>query len=317
MEDYPRTLAEFESRFGTDRACRAYLSELRWPDGFVCPRCHGREAWTMGRGLWLCRRCRRQVSVTAGTIFQSARLPLTLWFRAMWYVTSQKNGVSALGIQRVLGLGSYETAWTWLHKLRRAMVRPDRERLRGLVEVDEAYVGGLEEGRRGRPRSGKKALVVVAAEEAERGIGRIRLRRIPDASAVSLCPFVLAAVEPGSQVRTDGWTGYDGLAALGYRHKVAIVAKSRKRADELLPHVHRVVSLLKRWLLGTHQGAISHDHLDYYLDEFTFRFNRRTSKSRGKLFYRLVQQAVQVAPQPYAALIQNVGRGTPPPVGGG
>jgi len=308
MEEYPGTLTAFEARFVTDEACRAYLSQLRWPDGFVCPRCGGRESWTMKRGLWLCRRCRRQVSVTAGTIFQSGHLPLTLWFRAMWYVTSQKNGASALGIQRILGLGSYETAWTWLHKLRRAMIRPGRERLSGLVEVDETYLGGLQEGQRGRPGKGKKALVAVAAEEVGRGIGRVRLRRIGDASAANLGAFVQEAVEPGSQVRTDGWVGYDGLAALGYRHTVSIIARSQKRADQLLPHVHRVASLLKRWLLGTHQGAVSHDHLDYYLDEFTFRFNRRTSSSRGKLFYRLVQQAVQVAPQPYCAIVKKANR---------
>jgi transposase-like protein/ribosomal protein L37AE/L43A len=305
MENYPHTLLDFEARFGTDKACRLYLNRLRWPDGFICPRCGGQEAWMMSRGLWLCRRCRRQTSVTAGTIFQDSRLPLTLWFRAMWYVTSQKNGASALGVQRILGLGSYRTAWTWLHKLRRAMVRPGRERLQGLVEVDETYLGGLEEGRPGRPVSGKKVLIAIAAEEVERGIGRIRLRRIRDASGTSLCPFVSDSVEPGSQVRTDGWVGYDGIAAMGYRHKVSVISKSKRRADELLPRVHRVVSLLKRWLMGTHQGAVSHDHLDYYLDEFTFRFNRRTSGSRGKLFYRLVQQAVQVGPQPYDAIVKR------------
>lgn len=317
MEDYPRTLTEFEARFRTDEACRAYLSQLRWPEGFVCPRCGGREAWMMNRGLWLCRQCRRQVSATAGTVFQSGHLPLTLWFRAMWYLTSQKNGASALGIQRVLGLGSYETAWTWLHKLRRAMIRPGRERLHGVVEVDETYLGGLEEGRRGRPSSGKKALIVVAAEEVGRGIGRVRLRRIRDASATSLCPFVQDSVEVGSRVRTDGWRGYDGLEAMGYKPKVSIMARRKRREDDLLPHVHRVASLLKRWLMGTHQGAVSHEHLDYYLDEFTFRFNRRTSASRGKLFYRLVQQAVQVDPRPYSALIKRTGRGIAPPVGDG
>ena len=314
MEDYPRTLTDFEACFATDEACRAYLSQLRWPDGFVCPRCGSQESWMMNRGLWLCRRCRRQVSVTAGTVFQSGHLPLTLWFRAMWYVTSQKNGASALGIQRVLGLGSYETAWTWLHKLRRAMIRPGRERLWGLVEVDETYLGGLEEGQPGRPAKGKKALIAVAAEEVGRGIGRVRLRRIGDASAASLCAFVQDAVEIGSQVRTDGWVGYDGLAAMGYRHNVSVIARSKKRADQLLPHVHRVASLLKRWLLGTHQGAVSHDHLDYYLDEFTFRFNRRTSRSRGKLFYRLVPQAVQVAPQPYSAIVEKTNRKSPLPM---
>lgn len=317
VEDYPQTLTGFEARFATDEACRAYLSQLRWPDGFVCPRCGGRESWTMGRGLWLCRQCRGQVSVTAGTVFQSGHLPLTLWFRAMWYVTSQKNGASALGIQRILGLGSYETAWTCLQKLRRAMIRPGRERLRGLVEVDETYLGGLEEGRPGRPGKGKKALIAVAAEEVGRGIGRVRLRRIRDASAGSLCLFVQDAVETGSQVRTDGWVGYDGLGAMGYRHKVSILARSKKRADQLLPHVHRVASLLKRWLLGTHQGAVSHDHLDYYLDEFTFRFNRRTSRSRGKLFYRLVQQAAHVAPQPYSAIVKKANRRDLLPMVGG
>ena len=314
MEDYPRTLTEFEARFSTDEACRLYLRQLRWPDGFVCPGCGGRESWGMNRKLWLCRRCRRQVSVTAGTVFQSSHLPLTLWFRAMWYVTSQKNGASALGIQRILGLGSYETAWTWLHKLRRAMIRPGRERLHGLVEVDETYLGGLEEGQRGRPSQGKKALIAIAAEEVGRGIGRVRLRWIRDASAASLSAFVRDAVEAGSQVRTDGWPGYDGLAARGYRHKVSVIAGSKKRADQLLPHVHRVASLLKRWLLGTHQGAVSHSHLDYYLDEFTFRFNRRTSGSRGKLFYRLVQQAVQAAPQPYSAIVEKAYPNAPLPI---
>ena len=211
---------------------------------------------------------------------------------------TQKSGASVLGLQLVLGLGSYETAWTWLHKIRRAMVRPGRERLQGLVEVDETYLGGLEEGRPGRSASGKKALIAVAAEEVEKGIGRIRLRRIRDASGTSLCPFVYDSVEAGSRVRTDGWTGYDGLEAMGYKHQVSILAGRRKREGDLLPHVHRVVSLLKRWLMGTHQGAVSHAHLDYYLDEFTFRFNRRTSRFRGKLFFRLVQQAVAVEPTP-------------------
>jgi transposase-like protein len=257
----------------------------------------------MSRGLWLCAACRAQISVTAGTIFQDSRLPLALWFRAMWYVTSQKNGTSASTIQRILGLGSYQTAWAWLHKLRRAMVRPGRERLGGLVEVDETYLGGMEEGRHGR-HTEKKAIVAVAAEEKGRAIGRIRLRHVPDVSSQSLLPFVEDSVERGSTVRTDGWPSYHRLEGLGYKHVVQVMGQEKPRATHLLPHVHRVASLLKRWLMGTHQGAVGHAHLDYYLDEFTFRFNRRTSRSRGKLFYRLVQQAVQVGPQPYKTLIQ-------------
>jgi transposase-like protein len=253
----------------------------------------------------MCSACGYQVSVTAGTIFQDTRTPLTLWFRAIWWVVSQKNGASALGMQRVLGLGSYRTAWTWLHKLRRAMVRPGRERLSGEVEVDETFVGGVDPGG-GRRHVGKKALVVLAAEVRGRAIGRIRMRRVADSSADSLLPFVQDAVEPGSTVITDGLQSYRGLPKLGYSHDRRVRLGSGESADALLPRVHRAASLLKRWLLGTHQGAVSREHLDYYLDEFTFRFNRRASRHRGKLFYRLLEQAVAVDPAPYAAMVRGV-----------
>ena len=306
MEDYPRTLAAFEARFATEAACRAYLVSLRWPDGFRCPRCGGATAWPVRAVLWQCAACGRQTSVTAGTIFQDTRTPLTQWFRAMWWVTNSKAGTSALTLQRLLGLGSYQTAWAWQHKLRRAMVRPGRDRLSGQVEVDESFVGGLG-GAEGRSTA-TKALVVVAAEEVGRGIGRIRMRRIPDASAVSLGSFVQEAIEPGSEVHTDGWHGYDRLKASGYRHRVTYLRGDAELAMDQLPRVHRVVSLLKRWLLGTHQGAVSHAHLDYYLDEFTFRFNRRRSRHRGMLFFRLAQQAVAVDPVPYARLVGRADR---------
>ena len=302
MEEYPDTLAELETRFGTEQACRDYLLKLRWPEGFVCQRCRGRSAWTTNRNLLVCAGCQYQASLTAGTIFQDTRKPLTMWFRAIWWVTAQKNGASALGLQRILGLGSYFTAWTWLHKLRRAMVRPGRDRLHGRVEVDETYIGGLEEGVRGR-QTETKALVAVACEEEGRAIGRIRLRRIRDASAGSLEAFVAEAIEPGSVVHTDGWEGYASLEMKGYTHRVTVLKRGQQSAAELLPRVHLVVSLLKRWLVGTHQGAVSRQHLDYYLDEFTFRFNRRKSRSRGKLFYRLLQQAVAVEPAPYKAVV--------------
>lgn len=302
MEDYPRTLLEFEDRFSSEEACRDYLCRLRWPDGFVCPRCQGRKSWPIGTKLYQCAQCDYKASVTAGTIFQDTRKPLRLWFRAMWWITSQKNGASALGLQQVLGLGSYETAWVWLHKLRRAMVRPGRDRLSGRVEVDETYLGAQAEGARGRGAGGK-ALIVVAAEEDGNGTGRIRLRRVPDASAQSLLPFIEESIEMGCTVSTDGWKGYVGLASKDYVHEVTIASHQDGPDNKLLPRVHRVVSLLKRWLLGTHQGAVSHEHLDYYLDEFAFRFNRRTSRHRGKLFYRLVQQAMAVEPQPYEEIV--------------
>jgi transposase-like protein len=313
MEDYPRTLAELEARFSSEQACRAYLFQLRWPDGFRCSRCGGAKSWPLGSVGWRCANCRCEVSVTAGTIFQDTHTPLTLWFRAMWWVTAQKNGVSALGLQRVLGLGSYQTAWAWLHKLRRAMVRPGRERLAGTVEVDETFLGGLEEGVRGRETE-KKALIVVAAQEEGRGVGRIRLRRIPDASAGSLIPFIEDSVEPGSVIHTDGWLGYEPLEKKGYQHAVTYLRGREESPSELMPRVHLVVSLLKRWLIGTHQGAVSHKHLDYYLDEFTFRFNRRRSRSRGKLFFRLVQQAVALEPTTYVSIVRDT-EAKPQPVG--
>ena len=298
-EEYPRTLMELERQFGDETACRAYLFSLRWPQGFMCPHCRGQTAWAMTGGRWLCAGCRKQVSVTAGTIFQDSKLPLVVWFRAMWQLTSQKNGVSAMGLQRVLGLGSYKTAWTVLHKLRRAMVRPGRDRLHGVVEVDEAYWGGEEEEVRGR-QTYEKALIAVAAEADGNGIGRIRLRHIPDTNRATLHGFIAEAINPGSTVQTDGLQAYRELT--GYTHDRRVQSRQPEDAAHLLPRAHRVISLLKRWLLGTHQGAIAADYLQDYLDEFTFRFNRRNSASRGKLFYRLAQQAVQIAPTTYEAL---------------
>lgn len=293
MEDYPTTILEFEERFATEEACRQYLFDLRWPEGFCCPRCGHGDAWVTKMGLLRCRMCDGQISVTAGTIFQDTRKPVRLWFRAIRYVVNQKNGVSALGLQRVLGLGSYRTAWRWLHKLRCAMVRPGRDRLSGTVEVDETYVGGKKPGKRGRGADGK-TLVVVAVEDKGNRLGRIRLRRVADASAASLKGAVKESVAPGSVVRTDGWIGYAQLDSEDYIH--TLVRPNGNVGDNLLPLVNRVVALLKRWLQGTHQGAVHPSHLDYYLDEFTFRFNRRTSRSRGKLFYRLIQQAAGIAP---------------------
>jgi len=299
VDDYPRTLMEFERRFASEEACRAYLIQLRWPEGVRCFRCHSPSVWATARGLYHCTFCGHQTSVLAGTIFQDTKADLRLWFRAMWYVTNQKSGVSALGLQRTLGLGSYRTAWTWLHKLRAAMVRPGRDRLTGTVEVDETYWGGPQPGKHGRGAAGKTLIVVAAQVEGSR-VGRIRLCRVPDTSAPSLERAVHAAVEPGSVIRTDGLPSYSRLAERGYVHEV--VRKEPAVGENLLPRVNRVVALLKRWLLGIHQGRVSKTHLDAYLDEFTFRFNRRTSRWRGKLFYRLVQQAVAVDARPVKRL---------------
>ncbi len=297
-----RISSQFEQRFATEGACRAYLARLRWPTGFCCPQCTTSGSWTTTRSLLMCRQCGYQASVTAGTIFHRTRLPLQDWFRAIWWMTDQKHRLSALGLQRLLGLGSYRTAWLWLQKLRRALVRPALDQLGGRVEVDETQMGGVE-AKGGRWHLGSKALVAIAAQIDGKGIGRIQLRRILAASESPLVAFVKHAVKPGSVVITDGWEAYAGLTQEGFKHRPRVINASSKTASVLLPRVHRVASLFKRWLLGTHQGALSREQLDSYLDEFTFRFNRRTSRYRWKLFYRLVAQAVAVEPVPYSRLI--------------
>ncbi len=301
--DYPRSWHEFLAWFPDDTACIAYLERLRWQHGFICPACGHALAWRIAGDRWKCAACARKTSGTAGTIFDKTRTPLTSWFAASWYVTNQKYGANALGLQRVLGLGSYQTAWTMLHKLRRAMVIPGRDRLDGDVEVDESYVGGEEQGVRGRSTR-TKAIVAIAVEvEQPRGFGRARLRTIPDVSGASLLGFVREVIEPGAVVLTDGWRGYGGLTRNGYTHKATNISASGDPAHVVMPAVHRVASLLKRWLMGTHQGAVQPVHLDVYLDEFTFRFNRRTSRSRGLLFYRLLEQAVLTGPAPYDDIV--------------
>ena len=304
--DYPETLQEFDEWFPTEQSCLDYLQKLRWPDGFVCPACNGRKAWKMGTGLFRCSVCKHKVSIIAGTIFQGTRKPLRTWFQAIWYITNQKSGGSALGLKRLLGLGSYQTAWSWLHKMRYAMVRDGRSLLSGNVEVDETLVGGKEKGgKRGRG-AGKKSIVLIAVEVHEpMGFGRVRMQRVSDASGDSLIPFVCKNVKPGSVIMTDCWKGYSKLEEQGYTHKKINISKSGDPAHVHLPGVHRIASLLKRWLLGTHQGAVRPEHLDYYLDEYTFRFNRRASKARGMLFYRLLEQAVCIDPLPYRKIVDG------------
>ena len=303
MEDYPKTLTELEQRFSTEEACREYLFQLRWAEGFRCPVCSHNDAWKLKGGLFKCTSCTHKTSVIAGTLFEGTRKPLVLWFRAIWWMTSQKNGASALGLQHIFGLGSYKTAWVWLHKLRRAMLRPGRDRISGIVQMDETYIGGEKMGKRGRGAEGK-TLVLIAAQEDGKVTGRIRMKQIKDASAESLEMAIQEMVEPGTLVKTDGWKGYNGLESLGYKHR--IVRKTSTIGDNLLPLCHREASLIKRWLTGTHQGAVSHEHLGYYLDEYTFRFNRRTSRYRGKLFYRLLQNAVALDAVPYKDIIEGV-----------
>lgn len=295
--------------FHSEQACLDYLEQLRWRGGFVCPKCGviGSPLKT-SRNRLVCQSCKHQTSVTAGTIFDKTRTPLRVWLAAAWYITNEKHGASALGLQRLLGLGSYETAWTMLHRFRRAMVRPGRELLHGLVEVDETYLAIGDKARpvgtKGRKSRTTKTLVVIAVEMLEpKGFGRIRLRRVTDDSAMQVIPFVKDVIACGATVHTDGSFAYQSLTDEGYVHRRTVMLGSETAGHLSMPGVHRVASLLQRWLLGTHQGAVQPSNLDHYLEEFVFRFNRRRSLSRGLLFYRLLEQAVATGPVTYQDVV--------------
>jgi len=312
-------MGDFEAWFRTDGDCLDYLEWLRWPKGFVCPSCDHSGAWRLRDGRFMCPECGYRTSTTAGTIFDRTRTPLTVWFTACWLFATAKDGISALSLKRTLAIGSYQTAWAMLHRLRSVLVRPGRERLSGTVEVDETYIGGHDPWHGGRTR-GKKVLVGIAVEvQNPRGIGRCRMRPLADLSSASLHPFVTDQVEPGTKVITDGWDGYRGLDKIGFVHDRRSQRAAEARGEDighLLPAVHRVASLAKRWLLGTHQGSVDRAHLISYLDEFVFRFNRRGSHSRGMLFFRVLELAVAHAPVRYENLLAakrpRAGLPTPP-----
>ena len=317
--DYPRSVGEFLAWFGTDEDCRDYLAWLRWPDGFLCDECGRVGGWQLADGRWECAACSHRTSVTAGTIFDRTRTPLTVWFHACWAFATAKDGISALSLQRTLQIGSYQTGWAMLHRLRSALIRPGRELLSGPVEVDETSIGGEEAGLAGGRAKGKKALVAVAVEvTSPTGFGRCRARVIPDGSAKTLHAFITDNVAVGSTVITDGWSGYRGIEAAGYSHDRRSQRAAKAAGEdpgELLPAVHRVASLIKRWLLGTHHGSVDTAHLPAYMNEFVFRFNRRRSRSRGLVFYRLLQLAVDHDPVRYEDLIitKRPERTSPPP----
>jgi transposase-like protein len=307
---YPRTFEEFLEWFPQEEDCEQYIERVRWPDGFECPRCGHRKAWRTERGLWHCRGCQRQTSATVGTVFEDTRKPLRLWFHVMWLMMAQKTGLSARNLYDTYGFGSYQTAWGWLQKLRSVMIRKGREQLTGRVEVDETYIGGPQEGSRGRGAAGKTLVLVAVEGEAEK-LGRVRFRCVRAPDAVSALPFVRDYVDPSARIVTDGLLAYSGLRAAGFKHRPYVLAHRPAATRQQLHHVHLVISLLKRWLSGTHQGAVSSAHLQGYLDEFAFRFNRRLSTHRGKLFYRLMQQAVTGRPVAVKALYIS----KPQPVG--
>jgi len=308
LRDLPHDLPTFVRRFGTDAKCRAYLVRARWPAGFCCAGCRHDQAWSHKRRLIEeCRACGKQHSILAGTLFEQTKTGLARWFLAIYLVTSSKGGISAMELKRQMGFGSYQTAWSWLHKIRRAMVRPERAPLSARVEADETYVGAPKPGKPGRGAGGKTT--VAGAVESGRGkargrrLGRLRLAVVPDVSANSLQGFLGQNVARPATVSTDGWSGYGGLDAAGYAHQPLNLAASWGDAALRLPAIHLVFGLTKRWLLGTHHGAVSNKHLPVYLDEFVFRFNRRTARSIAHRFARVIQQAVLTPPTTYRNIV--------------
>ena len=294
---------EFQERFATEEACRAYLFASRWPQGFVCRACGGREAGELHarRLVWQCKACAQQTSATAGTVMHATRTPLRTWFWAAYLVATHHPGISAKQLQRQLALSRYETAWLILHKLRRAMVAPEREPLHGEVEVDECWIGGVEPGRIARA-PGNKTLVAVAVEVRGRGSGRLRLAPVPDASGPTLQRFVYDAIAPGAIVHTDGWTSYNQIAAHGYGHRPRSQRATGPGEDSILPRAHRAISNLKIWLAGTHRG-VSREHLPVYLDEYVFRHNRRMTPMAA--FQTLLGLGALHGPSSYAQITRR------------
>jgi transposase-like protein len=302
--DYPGNLAALRAWFPDDAACLDYLDWLRWPDGFRCTHCGFEKGWRLPGGGWSCGGCRRRVRVLAGTVFQDTRTPLTVWFEAAWLMAVTKNGVSAASLQPLLGLGSYETAWAMCHKLRTGMGRTSADLLSGDVEVDETFIGGVKAGgKRGRGAPGK-AYVVIGVESKDKAFGRARLEVVPKIDAAHLGQFLHRHIAPGSVIVSDALGSYPPAIADAYGHKPFKIKRSGLHAHEVMPGVHRVASLLKRWLAGTHQSGVSAEHLQAYLDEFTFRFNRRHSRARGLLFLRLLEGCVSAPPTTMRELIK-------------
>jgi hypothetical protein len=291
--DYPRSWEEFPAFFPDEAACVAYLERLSWPDGFVCAHC-GRSGppWRGSRRRLVCRSCGQGTTVTAGTLFQGTRTPLTVWFAAAWHVSTAEEGISARRLQRELGLGSYETAWAMLHRLRRAMVRSGRPRLEGVVEVGRTFL----------PAGADRTVIAIAVEDRGEEPGRVRMQALPSAADSSLMRFVAWAVEPGTVVVPDRLRNPAALARLGCRPPNAHGSAPTRVDSRPFVHLGMVERRLADWLQRTHQGSTGRELLDWYLDEFTFRFNRRSARHRGLLFYRLLEEALVTPPQPYASL---------------
>lgn len=303
LNDFPQTMLEFQERFHDEDACRAFLFSRKWPDGFRCRKCgHDHFHNIYSRGLYECADCRYQESLTVGTVMERSGKPLRLWFLAIYLMATSKRGISASELKRKLGLGSYQTAWTWLQKLRRALADREKTPLSGAIDVDEAYLGGRSKGGK-RGRGSESKTPVVAAVERNGGLGRLRLAVIEDVGDLELKKFVSQNVKRGSRIRSDGLKSYQLLGSQGYEHQPVNLSGSSRSGVEVFPDIHRIFAQIKRWLLGTHQGRVSNKHLPAYLEEYSFRFNRRGVKNEGRLAEKLFDQAIRGAAKTYRLIV--------------
>lgn len=292
--DFPKTATEFETRFATEEDCRAYWIEARWGDTPACARCSSTRLWSERDGfLFECADCGHQTSLTSGTLLEKTRKPFKTWFRAVFEISARRNGISAKDLQRIMGFGSYKTAWSWLHKLRTAMVRSDSEPLGPFVQMDEALVGG-----KGGPH---KQLVLVAAEAN----GRVRLAHAENNDAGTLQQCAGDEIGPQAHVTTDGHAGYSETSLDKRHHSPKVQTKTERRENDALQGCHWTVSLLKRWLLGTHAGAVKPKHLQAYLDEFAFRYNRRKTNGVARIAARVIEQLVMREPMTMREIIDT------------
>jgi transposase-like protein len=299
VKEYPDTIQEFAEMFRTEGDCYDYLAKVRWGDNWTCPKCKHNKLWKYGDGeIYRCQNCKKDIRVTAGTKFQDRHLPLKTWMYALWFMVSQKGGISALGLGREIGIKRRQTVWKLLTTIRESMSQEGKDKMTGTVEVDEVFVGGIHEGKRGRGAEGK-VMVLFAVEDMgvtpnsknkKAKIGRVRIQIIPDAKSTTLLKHIQKMVKEESIIQTDELKSYPILTQHNYKHKPI----KKEPLKDSTPLVHRVASLVKRWLLGTHQGGVHLVNMQSYLDEYVFRFNRRTSLSRGKLFHRLTQAMLGV-----------------------
>lgn len=292
-KEYPESIQEFSGKFKEEQDCYDYLMVIKFPEGFKCSVCKNDRYWKYKNpSIIRCTSCKVSYRVTAGTSFDNRHLPLRTWLYALWFMVSQKSGISALGLGREIGIERQKTTWKLLALIRKSMTQVGKDKLAGTVEIDEVFVGGVHKGKTGRGALGKELVLVAVEDKGKKGYGRIRMQIIQDATSATLLEAIQTMVEVGSSIRTDEFRSYDMLTKHNYKH--IKVPKNSAIGEDPTPLVHRIASLLKRWLLGTHQGGIHLENLQSYLDEYVFRFNRRTSHSRGKLFYRLVQAMLGV-----------------------